>query len=107
MFPYATSDTLSSELLDLASSKIDELTFNRIPARGFDNLASFQKDKIQKATLLQAQYYDDYGTDPGALSGFSVSGLSMSLSGNSSVPSGVSPSAFMLLKQTGLMNRVV
>ncbi|MDF2906836.1 MAG: hypothetical protein K0R34_2157 [Herbinix sp.] len=107
MFPYATSDTLSSELLDLASSKIDELTYNRIQAVGFDNLTAFQKDKIQKATLQQAQYYDDYGTDPGALSGFSVSGLSMSLGGNSSVPSGVSPGAYMLLKQTGLMNRAV
>jgi hypothetical protein len=104
---YATSDTLDDELLDLASSKIDELTYNRIVAAGFNNLTTFQKDKIQKATLLQAQYYDDYGTDPGALSGFSVSGLSMNLGGNSTVPSGVSPGAFMLLKQTGLMNRVV
>jgi len=107
MFPYATSDTLSSELLDLASSKIDELTYNRIPARGFENLTTFQQDKIQKATLQQAQYYDDYGTDPGVLSGFSVSGLSMSLAGNSETPQGVSPGAFMLLKQTGLMCRVV
>jgi hypothetical protein len=107
MFPYATSDTLSPELLDLASSKIDELTYNRIPARGFEKLTTFQQDKIQKATLQQAQYYDDYGTDPGALTGFSVSGLSMSLGGNSGVPSGVSPGAYMLLKQTGLMSRVV
>jgi len=107
MFPYATSDTLSAELLDLASSKIDELTYNRIPARGFENLTTFQQDKIQKATLQQAQYYDDYGTDPGALSSFSVSGLSMSLGNNSEVPSGVSPGAYMLLKQTGLMSRVV
>lgn len=104
---YATSDKLSTELLELASSKVDELTFNRIVAKGIDNLTEFQKEKIQKATLLQAQYYEDYGTDAEALSGFSVSGLSMSLAGNSSVPSGVSPGAYMLLKQTGLMSRAV
>lgn len=104
---YAASETLSDELLDLASSKIDELTFNRIVATGLVKLTTFQQDKIQKATILQAQYYDDYGTDPGALGGFSVSGLSMSLGGNSSVPSGVSPGAYMLLKQTGLMCKVV
>ena len=109
MFPYATSDTLSTELLELASSKIDELTFNRIQAKGFENLTEFQKKKIEKATLLQAQYYDDYGTDAEAMSGFNVSGLSMSFNSNggSSTPSGVSPGAHILLKQTGLMNRVV
>lgn len=104
---YAVSDTFSSELLELASSKVDELTFNRIQAAGIANLTAFQQGKIIAATLLQAQYYDDYGTDPGTLGSFSVSGLSMSLNGNSNVPSGVSPGAYMLLKQTGLMSRVV
>ena len=109
MCPYATSDTLDQELLELASSKIDELTFNRIQAKGFENLTSFQQDKIAKATLLQAKYYEDYGTDAEVLGSFSVSGLSMSFNGDkaSSTPSGVSPSAYMLLKQTGLMSRVV
>lgn len=104
---YATSDTLSEEVLELASSKIDELTFNRIRAIGFENLTEFQKSMIKKATLLQAQYYEDYGTDAESLSGFSVSGLSMSFDNNSSTPTGVSSAAYMLLKQTGLMNRVV
>jgi hypothetical protein len=104
---YATSDTLSSELLELASSKIDELTFNRIQAIGITNLTAFQQNRIKEATLLQAQYYNDYGADPGAISSFNISGLSMSLNSNSSVPSGVSPAAYSLLKQTGLMNRVV
>jgi len=104
---YATSDTLSEEVLELASSKIDELTFNRIRAIGFENLTEFQKSIIKKANLLQAQYYEDYGTDVETLSGFSVSGLSMSFDNNSSTPHGVNPAAYMLLKQTGLMNRVV
>lgn len=107
MFPYATSTELSVDLLELASSKIDELTFNRIQAMGFESFTEFQQTKIQKATLLQAQYYNDYGTDSEALGGFSVSGLSMSFNGAGSTPSGVSPGAHMLLKQTGLMSRVV
>ncbi len=104
---YATSGTLDDELLELASSKIDELTFNRIVKIGFVNLTPFQQSKVGQATLLQAQYYDDYGTDPSLLSGFSVSGLSMSLGNNVSVPLGVSPAAYSLLKPTGLMNRTV
>lgn len=104
---YATSNTLSTELLELASSKIDELTFNRIVAKGFDNLTPFQRDKIEKATVLQAKYYEDYGTDVEGLGGFTVSGLSMSFNSSSNTPIGVSPGAYMLLKQTGLMSRVV
>ncbi len=103
---YATSETLSTELLELASSKIDELTYNRIQAMGFDNLTEFQKALIQKATLYQAQYYDDYGVDAEGISGFNVSGLSMSFNSNLGVM-GVSTIAYNLLKQTGLTNRVV
>ena len=101
---YATSDTLNPELLELASSKIDELTYNRIEAIGFDNLTDFQKKKIEKATLLQAQYYDEYGTDTESLNGFNISGLSMSFEGGSA-PKGVSPTAYSQLKQTGLTVR--
>lgn len=104
---YATSETLNTELLELASSKIDELTFNRIQAQGFDNLTAFQRGLVEKATLLQAQYYDDYGIDMDGLSGFNVSGLSMNFSDSCSKPLGVSTAAYMLLKQTGLMSRVV
>lgn len=102
---YATSDVYDAEILELASSKVDELTFNRIVAIGFDNLTDFQKDKIQKATLKQAEYYDDYGIDAEALSGFSLAGVSMSLQ-TGSYP-GVSKMTISLLKQTGLMIRQV
>lgn len=104
---YAESEVIDSELLELASEKVDDLTFNRIRGIGFDNLTTFQKEKIQKATLLQAQYYSDYGTESGGLSGFNVSGLSMSFSAGASVPDGVSQAAYMLLKQTGLMGRII
>lgn len=103
---YASSDTISHELLELASSKIDELTFNRINRIGLDNLTDFQKQLVEKATMFQAQYYEENGIESGVMSGFSVSGLSMSFSSNTA-PAGVSQVAYLLLKQTGLMNRVV
>ncbi len=102
---YAASETISSELLELASSKIDELTFNRIKEIGFDNLTTFQKEKIVAATLLQAKYFDDYGTEAGAMSSFSLPGISMSFNGTSEIPAGVSQGAYTLLKQTVLMSR--
>lgn len=104
---YATSETLSSELLDLASSKVDELTFNRINAVGFDNLTEFQQALIKKATLAQTQYYEDYGTEAEALSSISVGSFSMGMNNSSGGYKGVSAATVTYLKQTGLMCRVV
>ena len=104
---YATSKTLSSELLDLASSKVDELTFNRINAEGFSNLTEFQQRLIEKAVISQAQYYEDYGIDAEALSSISVGSFSMGMNSGGSAYKGVSTAAITYLKQTGLMCRVV
>jgi hypothetical protein len=100
---YATSDTLSAELLELASSKVDELTYNRIGGIGFANLTDFQKNKIEQATLYQAQYYRDYGVEAELLSGFSLLDVNMSFVQQG--VRGVHPMALSLLKQTGLMSR--
>jgi hypothetical protein len=102
---YATSVDISEDILKLASVKVDELTFNRINKIGFDNLTDFQKNSVELATLYQAEYFKTYGTEMGLLTGFSVSGMSMSF-GNGVVP-GVSTTTLSLLKQTGLMSRVV
>lgn len=105
---YATSKEYSEELLEMASSKVDELTFNRIKGIGFNNLTSYQKGLVEKATIAQAKYYDDYGTDVGAMSGFSLLDTSISFKDtgiNRYV--GVSPITVTYLKQTGLMNRTV
>lgn len=104
---YATSETLSAELLDLASSKVDELTFNRIRAVGIDNLTDFQKEMIEKAVLSQAQYYEDYGTEVEALNSISVGSFSIGMNNGGSTYKGVSNAAITYLKQTGLMCRVV
>lgn len=103
---YVTSQAYSSEILDLASDKIDELTFNRIRSIGFANLTAFQKTKVEAATLKQAEFYDTYGADAESVGSYSVADVSVSFSSTSTYP-GVSPAAIMELKQTGLMVRMV
>lgn len=46
--------------LELASNDINSLTFNRIVGIGFDNLTSFQQDKVKKAVCLQADFIYQY-----------------------------------------------
>ena len=44
--------------LETASDAVDDLTYNRITALGFENLTSFQQDKIKKAThFMMEQLY--------------------------------------------------
>ncbi len=100
---YATSDTLKDELLELASSKIDELCYGRIQGIGFNNLTPYQQKQIEKATLAQAQFYEDYGTEPEQLQSVSVGSFSIGI-GNSGYV-GVSKATITYLKTTGLMCR--
>lgn len=105
---YATSKEYSNELLEMASSKVDELTFNRIKGIGFNNLTHFQQISVESATLAQAKYYDDYGTDVGAVSGFSLLDTSISFKDTGTNRYvGVAPLCITYLKQTGFMNRAV
>lgn len=103
---YAESKDYSSDLLEAASAKVDELTFNRIRGIGLKNLTKFQQDKIKDATLAQAKYFDDYGLDAAMLRGVSILDTSISFATSQGI-SGVSPSCIMHLKQTGLMNRTI
>lgn len=100
---YAPSDTLPIELLELASSKIDELTYGRIRGVGFDNLTPYQQKQIEKATLAQAQFYEDYGIDAEQLQSVSVGSFSIGMS--NSGYTGVSKGAATYLRTTGLMSR--
>lgn len=116
---YATADDYSrfgtglipaEELqkeLDRASDQIDQLTYNRIIARGADNLSPFQRDNVMKAVCQQADFtfqYGDYLTLP--LAGYSAGSVSLSFkavegAGGVQTTEGVTG----LLKATGLMNR--
>lgn len=100
---YATSENLSEDVLELASSKIDELTYGRIQGIGFNNLTPYQQKQIEKATLAQAEFYEQYGTDITALNGFSVGTYSLNMQGVE--VKGVSSVALTYLRTTGLMSR--
>ena len=86
-----------------ATDKINELTFNRILAIGYENLSDFQKDLVKRACLLQCKFYSEYGTEMDNISSISVEDFSISYSNN--VYAGVDKGAISCLKQTGLMCR--
>lgn len=96
-----------NSILSRASNQIDNLTYNRIAAIGFDNLTEFQKNKIKKAVCYQADFlaqYGDYLDMP--LSGYSVGDISLSFKakeggGNTKT----SDEVINLLKATGLTSR--
>lgn len=93
--------------LELASDSIDSLTHNSIVAVGFNSLTLFQKDKVQKAICLQAEFlyqYGDYLNLP--LNSFSAGSVSLNL-GNGSGGVQIPNTVIHYLKQTGLTNRVL
>ena len=67
------ADDLNKYLL-IASEKVNELTFNRIVKIGFNNLTDFQKEKVQRAVCLHADYMYQGGTEMGQISSYSVFG---------------------------------
>ena len=93
--------------LELASVKIDEMTFGRINGVGFDNLTPFQRDCIRQATCYQTQYIAQNGYDEEDVESYSVGKLSISKgqSENTASRHHMSPTAYALLRSSGLMFR--
>lgn len=96
--------------LSRASDQIDSLTYNRIVARGFDNLTPFQQTNVKKAVCLQADFnrqYGDYLAIP--MGGFSAGSISWNFQkGDDSQGGGgvkASDDVMNLLLPTGLANR--
>lgn len=92
--------------LEAASDKIDSLTYNRIIGIGFDNLTSFQQEKIKKAVCLHADFVEQYGAYIDMpLSGFSAGSISISF--NAQKINGVTTTQEVInyLNQTGLTCR--
>lgn len=102
------TDNLENKL-NKASDQIDSLTFNRIVGIGFNNLTSFQQEKIKKAICMQADFQEKYGEYVNSpLSSFSAGSISVSLNSNSvKCVNGVvtSNEVATLLNQTGLTCR--
>lgn len=95
--------------LELASIKIDTLTFGRIK-RG---VTPYQEELIKKATVHEADYLyqaNENGSLDEDVSGWSVSGISMSYNSQTGSQkwlrdNNISKTCYELLSQTGLMWR--
>lgn len=108
--PDTVSDAILDRWLQYATAKVDQMTFNRIHSH--DTLMSFQRELVQRATVVQADYL--YGLDSTVgldfnASSWSITDVSMSLGGTNESPSAVwnreqhlSPVALDYLNQSGL-----
>lgn len=98
--------------LTSASRRIDTLTFNRIIAKGFENLTEFQQKIIKTVCFDLANFeYDNEDLINSVLQSYSINGVSMQFgsSWNIAVINGVAirRDTYNLLMQTGLCYRGV
>lgn len=100
-------------MLIQASRHIDSLTFNRIVAKGFDNLTVFQQDIIKEVICRQADFeYENADIIDTVLQGYSINGVSMQFNGSSwnvyaDKGIAIKKDLYSLLSQTGLTSRLV
>lgn len=98
-------------VLRQASRHIDSLTYNRIVGRGFSNLTEFQKEVIQEAVCLQADFEHENADEINTiLSSYSINGVSAQFgsSWNVFMDKGVAMKrdVYAQLSQTGLCCRL-
>lgn len=100
-----------NKFLELASIDVNNATLTRIEKRGFNNLTDTQKDLIIKATCMQADYIQEAGTyDNDDIESFSIGGdlsINKKISDEMSDKLKLSKLAYMYLKRTGLINRII
>lgn len=90
-----------------ASRHIDSLTYNRIVAKGFENLTEFQQEIIKTVCFDMANFeYENADLINSVLQSYSINGVSMQFgsSWNVAVIGGVAirRDTYNLLMQTGL-----
>lgn len=92
-----------------AETDINGLTFNRISAKVFDSLTDFQKPLVRRAVAMQVKFINENSELlDSPLSGYSISGVSMSFDKSKTVNVGgvtTSNNVYNVLMQTGLMYR--
>jgi hypothetical protein len=97
------------QALSRASDQIDMLTYNRIAARGFDNLTPFQQTQVKKAVCRQADFWHQYGDMLSApMTGFGAGSISWSFGESGFIQTGAvktTDEVMGLLLPTGLANR--
>ena len=96
--------------LEWASRDIDTLTFNRIAARGFENLTEFQQKIVREVTCQLADFEaENEELLNSALTGYSINGVSAQFGEgvNMTVENGVAipRRLYALLCQSGLCCR--
>lgn len=109
LYSFIPDECIESSLTK-ASRHIDTLTYNRIVAKGFDNLTDFQKELIKEALCLQANFeYENADLIDTVISSYNINGVSMSFGANWNiyVDKGVAikKDVYSLLEQTGLTTR--
>ena len=104
------ADDIGKFLID-ASRNIDTLTFNRIVAKGFDNLTEFQQGIIKECVCKQADFlYENADAINSVFDTYSINSVTMKFGTgfafmtDDGVP--VLTSVYSLLKQTGLCCRL-
>lgn len=99
-----------AKFIESASRNIDTLTFNRIVAKGFDNLSVFQQEIIKKCCFDMANFeFENADALQSVLSGYTINGVSMQFGDGFNVVSiggvTVRKDTYQLLMQTGLCYR--
>lgn len=90
-----------------ASRQVDTLTFNRIVAKGFENLTVFQKEIIKEVVCKQADFlYENADAISSVLDSYAINGVSMKFGTgfNVRMENGlpIQSTVYSLLEQTGL-----
>lgn len=98
--------------IESASRHIDSLTFNRIVARGFENLSVFQQEIVKKVCFDMANFeFENADALQSVLSGYSINGVSMKFGDGFNVTTvggvTIKRDTYALLMQTGLCYRGV
>ena len=96
-------------LLVKAETDINSMTFNKILEKGFDTLTDFQKGLVRQAIAHQVMFINENSELlESPLSGYSISGVSMSFDTSKIVEVGnviTSRNVYGILMQTGLCYR--
>lgn len=100
--------------LKLAQEKIDDITFNRIVAIGFDNLTEFQQTKIKDAVCYQADHILKNGyncENKQEIASYSVLDISVTprekTEKTEAEKNNMCEVAYDLVKKTGLASRLI
>lgn len=94
-----------------ASRQVDTLTFNRIVAKGFNNLTPFQQEIIKEVVCKHAEFlYENADALSSAIDSYSINGVSMKFGTgfNVRMENGlpIQSTVYSLLEQTGLCCRL-